>query len=104
MPGMVQSFHWLNPSKTNASDALSSQEKGGSPSVGRPFGTCMVRAVNASPLCRCSLKFCEHSMLWITATTYQGTPSGSPTSVYRGLLLTSPPVSFSTCEIGRAHV
>ena len=53
--------------------ALSSQVKGGEPEGGRSFGTCTVRLVRGSPLCRCWSNRRLHSIACTTATNHQGT-------------------------------
>jgi hypothetical protein len=69
---MLQSFHRPKPWPARASIALCSHVNGGLPVLGRPAGTCVVRAVSGSPLWRCRVKLIPASMLWITATTYHG--------------------------------
>ena len=54
--------------------ALSSHWKGGMPVGGLPAGTCTVRPVSGSPLCRWVAKFSPPSISWMMPITYQGTP------------------------------
>ena len=79
MPGGLQSFQFASPRPRRASVALCSQVNGGLPVVGRPAGTCVVRAVSGSPLCRCRVKSPLASSEWMIPTTYHGIPSALPT-------------------------
>ncbi len=76
---MLQSVTCCSPLPSSASVALSSHVNGGLPLAGLPAGTCVVRAVSGSPLCRWVEKLRPDSSAWMAPITYHGTPSGSPT-------------------------
>ena len=76
---MLQSFHFAKLWYVSASIALCSQVNGGLPVGGRPAGTCVVRAVSGSPLCRCRVKSPPDSIQWIAAMTDHGILSAAAT-------------------------
>jgi hypothetical protein len=96
VPGALQSFQVPNPCSVSASIALASQLNGGRPVFGRPAGTCVVRAVSGSPLCRCRVKSQLASSEWTIPTTYHGTPSALSTFWYRRRLAAIRRAAWST--------